>query len=90
MAITKASIASPEEMIEARDKIDAWVSSIRGLARIHRCAHTLAFSRAVKDARPLVFTLQRARESVAASMRECVNAGIPEEELVSIRTLLFG
>lgn len=90
MAISKASIINREEVEEARAKLDAWVSSIRGLARIHRCAHTLTFSQAVKLARPLHLSLHHANQAAIASMRSCIEAGIPEEELVAIRTLLFG
>lgn len=74
--MAKWSTPDPAEVAKA----DAWVSAIRGLARIHRCAHTLQISHALKVART---------GNIKMATQFAVEAGIPAEELKSVETLIF-
>lgn len=67
----------PEELARAH----AWVSAIRGLARQHRCAHKLELSHAIRVART---------GNVPMATQFAMQAGIPNEELVALSTLIFG
>jgi hypothetical protein len=67
---------SPEEVA----KIDAWVCGIRGLARTHRCAHTLNISTAIAMAR---------KGYAPMAINLCQEVGIPRDELVTLHTLIF-
>lgn len=82
-----ASDSLPPEM---QVKLDAWVSSIRGLARQHGVAHRTEIGRAVKEV-----NLARSKpvllETVLNfSLAKAEYAGIPEDELIAVRTLIFG
>jgi hypothetical protein len=72
-----------EESAAFQAKRDAWIAAIRQLSRIHKCSHTAAIANAIKFARV---------EPVGAttSFKICVQAGIPEAELVAVMTLIFG
>lgn len=74
--MAKWSTPDPKEVAKA----DAWVSAIRGLARIHRCAHTIEISHAVKVART---------GNIPMATKFAIDAGIPAEELKSVETLIF-
>lgn len=75
-------MAAPPPSPEEQARIDAWVISIRKLARANGCAHTLAVNHAIKFAR----TAPQSNAVITA----CVEAGIPEDQLIAIHTLIFG
>lgn len=79
------TILSPEE----QTRLDAWVGAIRQLARDHNVAHKKAFTLAITSAR-LKTATSTVDFIVNASAGYCVEAGIPEEQLVAVRTMIFG
>lgn len=81
-----ASEPLPPEM---QAKLDAWVNSIRGLARQHGVAHRTEIGRVVKDLR-MARTPPVLEMLVRSSVFTCIDAGIPEDELIAVRTLIFG
>lgn len=60
---------------------DAFVVAIRELARQHNVAHRTAVGDAIKAARDY---------KLPVAMKHASNAGIPQDALVSIHTLIFG
>ena len=74
---------------EEQQKVDAWVYAVRTLARQHGCAHREGVNFAVKSARRLLVT-ESLSTMIYLSSRNAQSAGIPEEELLAIRTLIFG
>ena len=66
---------------EEQAKLDAFVAALRGLARTNSCAHRLSFSHAIKAARVWDF---------AAAARFAHTAGIPDEQVTAVYTLIFG
>lgn len=75
---------------EMQAKLDAWINSIRGLARQHGVAHRPAIGRAVKDLRLATSKPVILEVVVRSSVESCAEAGIPKDELISVRTLIFG
>ncbi len=73
---------------EEQDKIDAWVNAIRSLARQHRVAHRSDVSMAIKIIRRTLVT-ESLLSQVLKSTEYALTAGIPKEELLAIRTLIF-
>lgn len=71
-------------------KLDAWVLAIRNLARIHKVAHRVYINDAVKEVRKPVTLNWTPMKRVDESFRMAVTGGIPEEELLAVRTLIFG
>lgn len=71
---------------EDQAKLDAWIVSIRQLARIHKCAHKTSVANILKSMRThgiLVYTHREIHIGLAG-------AGIPEEELTAVYTLIYG
>jgi hypothetical protein len=80
----------PKQLTHEQDeRIDAWVCAIRNMARSHGVAHKASFSKAVAAARKRLST-ESFPDLVRMSFTHAVSAGIPEEELIAVRTLLFG
>ena len=75
--------------VEEQIKLDAWVNAIRTLARQHGVSHRIHISEAVKTARKTLAT-QTLANQVQESSRMAIVGGIPAEEMVAIRTLIFG
>lgn len=73
---------------EEQDKLDAWVSAIRTLARQHRVAHREEVSLAIKFVRRTLVT-ESISSMVSKSAAYAKSAGIPSDEIVAIRTLIF-
>ena len=73
---------------EEQDKLDAWVNAIRSLARQYRVAHREDTSLAIKFVRRTMVT-ESISSMVSKSVAFAKSAGIPEEELAAIRTLIF-
>lgn len=73
---------------EEQDKLDAWVSAIRTLARQHRVAHREEVSLAIKFVRRTLVT-ESIPSMVSKSAEYAKSAGIPSDEIVAIRTLIF-
>lgn len=73
---------------EEQQKVDAWVNAVRALARQHGVAHRPGVTYAVKSARRLLVT-EPLTQMIYLSSRNAQSAGIPEEELLAIRTLIF-
>lgn len=82
-----ASDPLPPEM---QAKLDAWINSIRGLARQHGVAHRSEVSQAVKDLRMVTSKPVILDIIVRSSTFTLIDAGIPEDELIAVRTLIFG
>ena len=72
------------------DKLDAWCIAIRNLARAHGVAHRLYIGDAIKEIRKPATTTWQPTKRIDESFRMAVAGGIPEEELLAIRTLIFG
>jgi 3-keto-L-gulonate-6-phosphate decarboxylase len=70
-------------------KLDAWVSTIRNLARAHGVAHRVSINAAVKEVRKPPTATDNPRARLDRSFKLAVAGGIPEEELKSIRALIF-
>lgn len=75
---------------EMQAKLDAWVNSIRALARTHGVAHRPTIGRVVKDLRlatskPVILDIV-----LRSSIESCADVGIPKDELIAVRTLIFG
>lgn len=80
----------PLELTPADEqKVDAWVCAIRSLARTHHVAHRSDVGHAIKAARKRAGVVSLT-EAVKASLLTARAAGIPEEELESVRALIFG
>lgn len=75
---------------EWADKLDAWCIAIRNLARAHGVAHRLHINYAIKEIRKPATVTYSPHKRVDESFLLAVEGGIPEEELLAIRTLIFG
>lgn len=72
------------------EKLDAWVLAIRNLARDHRVAHRIYIGDAIKEIRKPATATYSPHKRIEESFRMAVAGGIPEEELLAIRALIFG
>lgn len=80
----------PKQLTPEQDeRIDAWVCAIRNMARSHGVAHKASFSKSVAVTRKRMAT-ETFPALLQMSFTHAVSAGIPEEELIAVRTLLFG
>ena len=70
-------------------KLDAWVSTIRSLARTHGVEHRVLINDAIKEVRKPATLTGDPRARLDRSFKLAVAGGIPEEELKSIRALIF-
>lgn len=60
--------------------------AVRQLARIHKCAHKIEVSNVLKSMRTHGILVHAHRDVIAT----LAGAGIPEEELVAVYTLIYG
>jgi hypothetical protein len=70
-------------------KLDAWVSTIRSLARAHGVAHRVFINDAIKEVRKPATVTGDPRARLDKSFKLAVQGGIPEEELRTLYTLIF-
>lgn len=72
-------------------KVDAWVLAIRNLSRDHKVAHHPSIGLAVKEARKVTASATwQPTHLIDKSYRLAVEAGIPPEDLLAVRALIFG
>jgi hypothetical protein len=74
---------------EYGQKLDAWVLTIRNLARAHGVAHRIAISDAVKEIRKPATVTGDPLARLDKSFKLAVQGGIPEEELRAVYALIF-
>jgi len=72
-------IIGSDEVIRAQ--VDAFASALRTLARQHKVAHNPRLTMAVKDAKI---------GNIHLAYLRGIEIGIPEDTLMSVRTLIFG